>query len=63
MNEKLKLPDPVNFKEVIKNKRNGKKVNFFNPYDVINSNNISLPRIVKNEKNVNDEKNEKITNN
>ena len=59
MNEKLKLPNPVNFKEIIKNKRNEKKVNFFNPYDVINSNNISLPRIINNEKNKKDEKDEK----
>jgi hypothetical protein len=56
MNEKIELPPPIDFKQI----KNKKKVNFFNPFDVINSNNISLPRIIKNEKNEKNEKDEEI---
>ena len=47
MNEKIKLPPAIDFRKISnKINKNEKKVNYFNPYDVIN-NDISLPRILK----------------
>ena len=49
MNEKIILPPAIDFRKISnKINKNEKKVNYFNPYDVIN-NDISLPRIFKNE--------------
>lgn len=46
MNEKIILPPAIDFKKINKT---SKKINYFNPHDIV-SNNISLPRILKNEK-------------
>lgn len=49
MNEKIILPPAIDFRKISNkiNKRS-KKINYFNPHDVV-SNNISLPRILKKE--------------
>tara|TARA_X000000368_G_C22970960_1_gene685442 strand:+ start:163 stop:342 length:180 start_codon:yes stop_codon:yes gene_type:complete len=49
MNEKIILPPAIDFRKISnKINKNEKKVNYFNPHDVV-SNNISLPRILKKE--------------